>query len=63
MNRKFLNLNDDDNDTNVWSLYEMKQLREDERNNGAYVYENFDEWLNNKLDGDFEEITVDKETK
>lgn len=54
MERKFINLNDDEK--SVWTETELRKLRDDEEEEGAYVYDDFDEWLS-KLDGDFEEIT------
>lgn len=47
---KFININD----ANVWTLEEMKLLRKDEKRNGFNVYDSFEEWLENKLDTDFE---------
>lgn len=53
MERKFINLNDDEK--SVWTETELRKLRDDEEEEGVYVYDDFDEWLS-KLDGDFEEI-------
>lgn len=53
MERRFINLNDDEK--SVWTETELRKLRDDEEEEGVYVYDDFDEWLS-KLDGDFEEI-------
>lgn len=53
MERKFINLNDDEK--SVWTETELRKLRDDEEEEGIYVYDDFDKWLS-KLDGDFEEI-------
>lgn len=44
------------NDESIWSMEDMKQLREDEKSNGLYVYDDFEEWLDNKLEIDFERV-------
>lgn len=49
---KFYNLNDE----TVWTLEDMKELRGSERINGIYIYDNFEDWLENKLEMDFERI-------
>lgn len=48
----FRNIHDDE----IWTLEEMRQLREDEKSNGLYVYDDFEEWLENKIEMDFERI-------
>ena len=48
----FRNINDD----NIWTMDDMRQLREYEKINGFYIYEDFSEWLENKLENDFERI-------
>ena len=48
----FRNINDD----NIWTMDDMQQLRENEKINGFYIYEDFEEWLENKLENDFERI-------
>lgn len=53
--RKFINLNDDESD--VWEEDDLIELRRNERKQGVYVYDDYDEWLMNKLETDFKEIT------
>ena len=43
-------------DDTIWTMEDMKQLREDEKANGLYTYNDFDEWLYNKLEMDFEKL-------
>lgn len=52
--RKFLNLNEQEN--NIWTEEEMKELHEAEQKNGLYLDLNFEEWLNIKKKNDFEEV-------
>lgn len=54
MKRYFVNLNDDEN--SIWTEDDLKKLRDDEKEQGVYIYDDFDEWLSNKLETDFEEI-------
>lgn len=54
MNMKYENLNDH-NDT-LWTDQDMKDLYEAEKHNGYYVYDDYDEWLDHKLDMDFREV-------
>ncbi|WP_346961342.1 hypothetical protein [Clostridium sp.] len=44
------------NDETIWTLEDMKQLREDEKVNGLYVYDDFEEWIENKLETDFQRV-------
>lgn len=53
--RKFKNINDED--SSVWTLDDLKQLRKDEIENGLNNFDTFEEWLNNKLETDFEELS------
>lgn len=45
------------NDNTIWNKKEMGTLMEDEKKSGInFEYENFEEWLKDKLEMDFEEI-------
>lgn len=44
------------NDKSIWTTEDMQKLREDEKLNGFYIYEDFEEWLDNKLETDFERL-------
>lgn len=54
--RKFRNIHDDE----VWTLEELRQLRNDQEKQGVDVYESFDEWMSVQLCMDFEEIYNEK---
>lgn len=50
--RKFKNIHDDE----VWTLEELRQLRNNQKKQGIDVYDSFDEWMSVQLCMDFVEI-------
>jgi len=50
--RKFKNIHDDE----VWTLEELRQLRNDHKKQGIDVYDSFDKWMSVQLCMDFVEI-------
>lgn len=52
--RKFLNLNEEEN--NIWTEEEMRELFEAEKKNGMHTDMDFEEWLNIKKEDNFELI-------
>ncbi|MFR6158351.1 MAG: hypothetical protein ACLUJV_02355 [Blautia producta] len=52
--RKFLNLNEEEN--NIWTEEEMRELFEAEKKNGMHTDMDFEEWLEDLKDNSFEEI-------
>lgn len=52
--RKFLNLNEEEN--NIWTEDEMRELFETEKKNGMHTDMDFEDWLDDLKDNSFEEI-------
>lgn len=52
--RKFLNLNEEEN--NIWTEEEMRELFEAEKKNAMHTDMDFEEWLEDLKDNSFEEI-------
>ena len=52
--RKFLNLNEEEN--NIWTEEEMRKLFETEKKNRMHADMDFEDWLDDLKDNSFEEI-------
>lgn len=52
--RKFLNLNEEEN--NIWTEEEMRELFESEKKNGMHPDMDFEDWLDDLKDNSFEEL-------